>query len=62
MLPRNAERMRRFRQEAKAAAALNHPNIAHIYEVGEDDGVHFIAMEYVEGDTLRQLIHDGERT
>ena len=54
----NAERMRRFRSEATAAAALNHPNIAHIYEVGEDNGVHFIAMEYVDGATLRQLIHE----
>lgn len=54
----NADRMRRFRQEATSAAALNHPNIAHIYQVGEDQGVHFIAMEYVDGITLRQLIHE----
>src|SRR5438093_10524858 len=54
----NRDRMRRFTQEAKAAAALNHPNIAHIYEIGESDGVHFIAMEFVDGFTLRQLIHD----
>src|SRR6266852_4666181 len=49
-------RMRRFIQEAKAAAALNHPNIAHIYEIGEENGVNFIAMEYVEGETLRALL------
>jgi serine/threonine protein kinase/tetratricopeptide (TPR) repeat protein len=53
----NAERMRRFVQEARAAAALNHPHIAHIYEIGEAAGMHFIAMEYVDGHTLREKIH-----
>jgi len=53
----NAERMRRFAQEAKAAAALNHPNIAHVYEIGEADGTHFIAMEYVDGVTLNEKMH-----
>src|SRR5207253_7712312 len=51
------DRMRRFVQEAKAAAALNHPHIAHIYEIGEADGVNFIAMEYIDGETLREKIH-----
>ena len=56
-LASNQDRMRRFKQEATAAASLNHPNIAHIYEVGEDSGSNFIAMEYVDGPTLREKIH-----
>jgi len=50
------ERKRRFVQEAKAASALNHPNIVHIYDISETDGIQFIAMEYVAGKTLDQLI------
>ena len=45
-------RRSRFEAEAKAASAINHPNITHIYDVGEADGVHFIAMEYVDGEDL----------
>src|SRR5437667_9328240 len=59
-LASNHDRMRRFEQEATAAAALNHPNIAHIYEIGEVDALNFIAMEFVDGVTLRQCIHDGQ--
>jgi serine/threonine protein kinase/Tfp pilus assembly protein PilF len=53
----NRDRMERFVREAKAAAALNHPAIAHIYEIGESDSTHFIAMEFIDGDTLREKIH-----
>ncbi len=54
------ERMRRFTREAKAASALSHPNVAHIYDIGDFEGVHFIAMEYIEGETLAQRIHAGK--
>jgi serine/threonine-protein kinase len=53
----NQDRMRRFKQEATSAASLNHPNIAHIYEIGQSDDLNFIAMEYVDGTTLRHKIH-----
>jgi serine/threonine-protein kinase len=56
----NEDRMRRFIQEAQAAASLNHPNIAHIYEIGEADGTHYIAMEFVDGDTLTTSMHRGK--
>ncbi|HEY9284985.1 MAG TPA: serine/threonine-protein kinase, partial [Pyrinomonadaceae bacterium] len=55
----DARRMHRFRLEARAAAALNHPNIAHVYEVGESGGAHFIAMELIDGQTLRECIRAG---
>jgi Tol biopolymer transport system component/predicted Ser/Thr protein kinase len=50
------DRKRRFVQEAKAASALNHPHVVHIYDIDQSDGTDFIAMEYVEGKTLDQLI------
>ncbi len=56
-LAANHDRMRRFEQEARAAAGLNHPNVAHVYEIGEAEGMHFIVMEFVEGKTLREKIH-----
>jgi serine/threonine protein kinase len=52
----DAERKRRFVQEAKSASALNHPNIITIYDISSDDGIDFIAMEYVAGKALNQLI------
>jgi TolB-like protein/Tfp pilus assembly protein PilF len=51
---RDAERVRRLEQEARAASALNHPNIVTIHEVGQVDSTHYIVTEFVEGDTLRQ--------
>jgi serine/threonine protein kinase/tetratricopeptide (TPR) repeat protein len=56
----NQDRMRRFKQEATAAASLNHPNIAHIYEIGQSDDLHFIAMEYVDGTTLRNTLRNED--
>src|SRR5712692_7598134 len=50
------ERKRRFVQEAKAASALNHPNIIHIYDIDTADGTDFIAMEFVPGKTLDQWL------
>ncbi|HEX4425739.1 MAG TPA: protein kinase, partial [Terriglobales bacterium] len=52
----NSDRLQRFEQEARAASALNHPNIVTIYELGRDGSSHYIAMELVEGKTLRELI------
>src|SRR5713226_4728670 len=53
------EHLDRFEQEARSASALNHPNIVTIYERGQDGSTHYIAMELVEGKTLRELLAFG---
>src|SRR5437660_7503754 len=55
----DAERLKRFQQEAHALVALNHPNILTVYEIGEDHSTHYIASELIEGETLRQRLMRG---
>lgn len=57
-LAHDPEYVKRFLREARSAAALSHPNIVQIYFIGEEDGKHFFVMEYVQGRSLHQILHD----
>jgi len=58
----DAQRVQRFRQEARAVLALNHPNVVTVYDIGEAEGVHFISTEFVEGQTLRERMAHARLT
>jgi len=55
-LKENPKALKNFLREAKSAAQLNHPNIVTVYDAGEQDGVYYIAMEYVDGNTLKEIV------
>lgn len=58
---RDEQCLKRFQQEAYAASALSHPNILTIYDIGKQDDLHFIATEYIEGETLRQMMMNRDK-
>src|SRR6202521_5770960 len=58
-LSQDADRLKRFEQEARSASALNHPNIITIHEIGSSDSTIYIAMEFVDGKTLRDVLLAG---
>src|SRR5579872_519779 len=58
-LAENSEAQQRFEREARAISSLNHPNICTLYDVGQQDGVHFLVMEYLEGETLADRLRKG---
>ena len=58
-LASDPQRRERFEREARAVSSLNHPHICTLHDVGEQDGIHYLVMEYVEGDTLQQRLEKG---
>ena len=58
-LAQDADRLRRFQWEARSVSALNHPNVITIYDIGEAEGQHFIATEFIDGETLRARLNAG---
>src|SRR5262245_18223003 len=58
----DADRLRRFEQEARATSALNHPNILTVYDIGDHDGTPFIVAELLEGEELREQLNEGQRS
>src|SRR5262245_26457864 len=58
-LSRDPDRRQRFEREARLTSSLNHPNIVVVYDIGEHDGLSYIAMEFVEGETLHDLLRRG---
>ncbi len=56
------QRRERFEREARAVSSLNHPHICTLHDVGEQDGIHYLVMEYVEGDTLADRVGRGAIT
>src|ERR1700757_1275639 len=55
----DAERLQRFQQEARVLSALNHPNLLAIFDVGKQDGLHYLVSELLEGENLRQRLNNG---
>src|SRR5512143_2620965 len=59
-LSQDAERLRRFEQEARAAGVLNHPNITAVFDIGQHDGAPYVVQELLEGETLRATLGGGK--